>query len=148
MSSSHLVPRSIFSDFFSDPSDILFRDFFDRDKLFTSVVDVKSTYPFDIKQVAENLEIDIAVVGLDKKDISIEVKEGNILVVSYTKNVKEDEKVEYITRNITRKSFNLAWKISPKFDLNNLNASMEKGLLMLTIPPLPEKAPKLIQIKD
>ena len=61
-------------------------------------------------------------VGLDKKDIDI-TTEGNTLKVSYNKpsieyNPSDEEAGEYIHKGITRKSFNMGWKISAKYNLS------------------------------
>jgi len=54
---------------------------------------------------------------------------------------------EYIHKGIAKRSFDLGWKISPKFDLSKISASMENGLLRLEVPVSPESKPKTITIK-
>ena len=77
---------------------------------------------------------------------------GNCLKVSYTKpniesNNSDIDAGEYIHKGIAKRSFNLGWKISPKFDLTKIKASMENGLLKIEIPVTPESKPKTITIK-
>ena len=95
---------------------------------------------------------EIAAVGLEKKDIELQVEDGNCLKVSYTKpniesNNSDLDAGEYIHKGIAKRSFNLGWKISPKFDLAKIKASMENGLLKVEIPVTPESKPKTITIK-
>lgn len=145
-----LVPRSFVSRFFNDPSDLLFRDFFDSDGFFDSIFERKFNYPMDVKETDQGIEFHIAVVGLDKKDIKIEVRDGNILSVSYDKKATEsnEKKDNYLYKGITNRSFNFAWKVNNKFDLTKLTAKLEKGLLKIIVPVLPERAPTLIEIED
>jgi len=122
------------------------------DSVFDSIFENKVNYPVDIKENDKELELDIAVVGLDKKDIKIEIKNGDILSISYNKKKElqgsETEKNNYIYNGITHKSFNMAWKISNKFDLTKIEAKLEKGLLKFLVPVSPNSEPKFIEIKD
>ena len=47
---------------------------------------------------------------------------------------------------IKKSSFNLTWKIATKFDLSKLEASLDKGLLHISIPVAEGKAVKQIKI--
>ena len=142
----HIAERSFF------PTDLLFRNFFETDTTFRSFVDTKPNYPVDIRQNSEALRIDIAVVGLDKDDIKIETLDGNTLRVSYEKpsieaNDSNEEAYDYIHRGIARRGFNMGWKIAAKYNLRNIKASMDKGLLSIEIPIHEEEKPKVINIK-
>ena len=146
MTTINLQERSFF------PTDLLFRNFFETDTAFRSFVDTKPNYPVDIRQNSEALRIDIAVVGLDKDDIKIETLDGNTLRVSYEKpsieaNDSNEEAYDYIHRGIARRGFNMGWKIAAKYNLRNIKASMDKGLLSIEIPIHEEEKPKVINIK-
>ena len=41
----------------------------------------------------------------------------------------------------------MGWKIAPKYDTNAISATMENGLLSITIPVAEEAKPKTIKIK-
>ena len=134
------------------PTDLLFKNFFDQASAFESSVDRKINHPVDIIYTEDALLFEIAAVGLAKKDIDLQVEDGNCLKVSYTKpsiesNNSDIDAGEYIHRGIAKRSFNLGWKISPKFDLSKIMASMENGLLKIEIPVTPESRPKTITIK-
>ena len=134
------------------PTDLLFKNFFDQASAFESNVDRKINHPVDIIYTEDALLFEIAAVGLAKKDIELQVEDGNCLKVSYTKpsiesNSSDLDAGEYIHRGIAKRSFNLGWKISPKFDLTKIKASMENGLLKIEIPVTPESKPKTITIK-
>ena len=134
------------------PTDLLFKNFFDQASAFESSIDRKINHPVDIIYTEDALLFEIAAVGLEKKDIELQVEDGNCLKVSYTKpriesNNSDVDAGEYIHKGIAKRSFDLGWKISPKFDLTKIKASMENGLLKVEIPVTPESKPKTITIK-
>ena len=133
------------------PTDLLFRNFFDTNSMFQSYVEQKPNYPVDVYTQDSELCFDIACVGLDKKDINI-LTEGNTLKVSYKKpsvesNSSDIEAPDYIHKGITRKSFDMGWKISAKYNLSGIIAGMKNGLLTVRIPMAKESLPKMVTIK-
>jgi HSP20 family molecular chaperone IbpA len=131
-----------FRPFELDPFDLLWRDLFDTQSHFSAITQ-KVTHPVDIYETTDGIRFEVAAVGLDKEDISI-IVDGDQLRITYEKPNKPEEAPIY--RGIKRSSFNITWKISTKFDLNKLEASLDKGLLILSIPVAEGKAVKQIQI--
>jgi HSP20 family molecular chaperone IbpA len=129
------------------PTDLLFKNFFDSDSQFNSYVDSKPSYPVDIATVDNGLVIEIAAVGIDKSDMKIETSENQLKVIYEKGDEDSPEDFKYIHRGIARRAFNIGWKISPKYNLNNMTATMEKGLLSLFIPVSEDAKPKTITIK-
>jgi len=126
------------------PFDILIKDFFKSDGDFTPFDQIKLHHPVDIYEANDGLNIDIACVGLTKKDIDITIEE-DILKVEYKKENLEDQ--DYIHRNIAKRAFNLGWRISRRFDLSKLDAKLENGLLHLFSPLTEAAKPKQVTIK-
>lgn len=126
-----------------DPLDIVWRNFFDTNSKYNAVTE-KINYPVDIYETETGLRLELAVVGLTKEDLKIQV-EGSTLRIIYDK--PEEAPKNYIQKGIARRSFDIAWRIASRFDLTKLEAKMEKGLLILDIPNDVVKLPKLIEIK-
>ena len=131
--------------FGTSPFDILFKDFFKSDADYQFADATKINHPVDIYEANEGLNIDIACVGLTKKDIDLTI-EGDILRVEYKKDDTANTN-EYIQRNIAKRAFNFGWRISRRFDLTQLEAKLENGLLSLRAPLAEESKPKAITIK-
>ena len=127
------------------PFDILIKDFFNSDTEFRPADQTKINHPVDIYEANDGLNIDIACVGLTKKDIEITV-EGDILKVEYNRDKSKTDE-SYVHRNIAKRSFNLGWRISRRFDLSKLNAKLELGLLQLSAPLTEDNKPKTVTIK-
>lgn len=135
---------SIFKPFELDPFDLLWRDLLESQSNFSAITQ-KVTHPVDIYETEAGIRFEIAAVGLDKSDLDILV-EGDQLRIKYEK-VRPVDQEAAIYRGIKRSGFDLSWKISSKFDLNKLEASLEKGLLTLRIPVAEGKSVKRIELK-
>ena len=131
--------------FGTSPFDILFRDFYKSEADFAPFNQIRVNHPVDIYEANDGLNIDIACVGLTKKDIDLTI-EGDILRVEYKKE-KGSESAEYIQRNIAKRSFNFGWRISRRFDLGKLEAKLQNGLLHLYAPLTEDSKPKTVTIK-
>jgi HSP20 family molecular chaperone IbpA len=127
-----------------DPFDIVWKNFFDVNSQFNTFEN-KINYPVDILETENGLRFELAVVGLSESDLDIQV-DGDTLRITYNKPETEEIK-SYLQKGIARRSFDLAWKVASKFELSQLQASLDKGLLILDIPYAAEKAPKKIEIK-
>ena len=126
-----------------DPFDIVWKNFLDVNSPFNTL-DNKINYPVDIYEIENGLRFELAVVGLNQEDLDIQV-EGDTLRITHDRKAA-DEYRPYIQRGIARRSFDLAYKVAMKFDLTQLTATMDKGLLIIDIPLSEERAPKKISI--
>ena len=132
--------------FGTSPFDILFRDFFKGEEEFAPFNQIRVNHPVDIYEFKDGLNIDIACVGLTKKDIDLTI-EGDILRVEYKKDNNNNINTQYIQRNIAKRAFNFGWRISRRFDLTLLEAKLQNGLLQLHAPLTEDNKPKTVTIK-
>ena len=128
------------------PFDILFRNFFNAEDNFAPALNSKQPHPLNIYFNDEGLYFEVACTGLTKEDLDISV-EGDLLKISYTKPKETIDFSGYIYHGLSKKSFDLGYKISPKYNLTKVSAEMENGLLTLHIPISEESKPKSIKIK-
>ena len=132
------------------PFDLLFKDFFKSDLNFQPAIEAKITHPVDIYENKNGLHFEVACTSLTKEDIEINI-EGDVLKISYNKpqdeSCCETNDCNYIHKGIARRSFNLGYKITPKFNLTKAFAEMKNGLLKISVPFADESKPKTLQIK-
>lgn len=133
---------TFFRPFELDPFDLLWKDLKETQAHFSAITQ-KVTHPVDIYETENGIRFEVAAVGLNVEDINILV-ENDSLRICYEKPVQQDNQPIY--KGIKRSSFDLTWKISTKFDLSKLEASLDKGLLTLTIPVAEGKATRKITI--
>jgi HSP20 family molecular chaperone IbpA len=135
---------------FDEEFDLLWKSFFDPNALYRPIKEKAVTHPCDIQETDNGLCIEIAAVGLDKEELNI-IVDSETLRVAYRKPTSEEEEEQneyrYFQRSIKKASFDIAWKISSKFDLSKLEAKLDKGLLTLDIPFAKENKPKKVTIK-
>ena len=136
------------------PFDLLVRNFLTQEGNYRPVEqNLKLSHPLDIYQTIEGLTFEIACTGIDKKDLEILV-EGQTLRVNYNKKVnskdeelQEELRLEYLYRGIAKRSFNLGWKVDPKFELSKAIPSFKNGLLTIMVPLKEGKGIKTLTIK-
>ena len=135
---------------FDEQFDLLWKSFFDSNSVFKPVKEKVVNHPCDIQETDNGLRIEIAAVGLDKEDIDI-IVDSETLRIAHRKTEedkqKENDEYRYLHRSIKKASFDIAWKISSKYELAKLEAKLDKGLLTLDIPFAKENKPKKISIK-
>ena len=130
------------------PFDLLFRNLFKADGVFQpTTFESKQSHPLDIYYDDEGLHFEVACTGLTKKDIQLEI-DGDLLKIIYDKPTEEEEDYTgYIYKGLSKRSFNLGYKVAAKFELDKLEAKMKNGLLHLFIPVAESKKAKIIIIK-
>jgi HSP20 family protein len=135
---------------FDEEFDLLWKSFFDPNALYRPIKEKAVSHPCDIQETDNGLRIEIAAVGLDKEELDI-IIDSETLRVAYRKPTSEEEEEKneyrYFQRSIKKASFDIAWKISSKFDLAKLEAKLDKGLLTLDVPFAKENKPKKVTIK-
>ena len=135
---------------FDETMDLLWKSFFDKNAVYRPITEKAVQHPVDIQETDNGLKIEIAAVGLDKSDLDI-IVDSETLRVAYRKSDDEKEleanEYRYFHRSIKKAGFDIAWKVSSKYELSKLSASLDKGLLTLEIPFAKENKPKKIEIK-
>lgn len=101
-------------------------------------------YPYDILVCKDKdtgtlfeYEIHVALAGLSKEDIKIQVKENKLLIninPSDTKNVPEDYFTEYLRNGISYRKASLEFSLAKEVDTQNILSKFKDGLLKVYIP--------------
>lgn len=113
-----------------------FEDFF-KDVSF----ETKGYKDFDIIEKTDSNVIEMLVPGYKKENIKINI-EDSILKISY-ETTEEEKYSKYV------KSFNKSFKINSNVNIDDITASLEDGILRISIPKEKEelKKSKHIEIK-
>ena len=99
----------------------------------------------DIVETEGELMLYMDMPGVEKDQIKVKL-EKNILVVDgqVDSNLYSELKPLYTEYNIGH--FTRKFELSNEIDQNRIGATIEEGVLKLTLPKVPEKQPKLIQV--
>lgn len=106
----------------------------------------KGSYPkCDIVDYEDKVQIELEIPGINKSDISLEIKPINgskQLIISgkkaptYTENINK----KYIRRELKRSAFQRSFVIHESLEPDKINAEFKDGILMVDIPKkVPEK---------
>ena len=126
--------------------DLFFKNFFYADPFEIFTPKVRVEYPVDVIDLEDaGIGIEIAAVGIDRDDIEVQV-DGSELRVKYDRDRQVPKEPKYISRGITRKKFDLGWRIGPKYDIKNIKVGLDKGLLKIHIPLSEENKPRKLTI--
>jgi len=138
-----------------NPLPMLFDDFFNRD-LFnwnnSNFSDTTTSIPaVNIKETAENYEVELAAPGMTKNNFKVEL-DGNYLTISSKRShqLEEREDQKYFRKEFSYQSFQRSFTLHKEVvDIDKIEAKYENGLLHLLIPKKEEakqKPPRLIKI--
>ena len=124
-----------------------FENFFDEDQFFRS--SLTSTFPFYniVKKEDNKFDIEVALAGYDKKDISVEYADNLLHIKSIKETKSEKDKDGVIHQGIAKRYFSKTFTISDDVEIEG--AELKNGLLKVSLHQIvPEgKKPKKIDIK-
>lgn len=125
--------RSLVEDFFGDSDFLNFKD--------------KNLVPaVNIKEMEAEFEIELAVPGMTKEDIKVEVLDG-VLTISAEKNDKKEEKTKkYTRREFSYNKFSRSFTLPENVDTEAVKANYADGVLHLTIPKTVKSLPEAKKI--
>jgi len=117
---------------------------------FRPMKDCTLNYPvFDQRFNDNEQQIIIAATGANKSDFEITLQDDILSIKRTNSSLTEDPstKYTYAKRNISKKKFDIAFKIPKIWDGDNINITLENGELIITIPRKEESKPKVIDFK-
>ena len=102
--------------------------------------------PYNILKHDENsFEIEVAVAGFDREDISVEVDQNQLRITG--RRTKEDDAAKYIHRGLAARDFERVFTLADHMEVGE--AEMTNGILRVKITRVIPEAlkPRLITIK-
>ena len=104
----------------------------------------------DVQENGDHYEVDIDLPGFKKEELSVELKEG-YLVISAVKGINKDEKEEktgkYVRRERYVGSMSRSFYVGEDVKQEDIHAKYESGVLKLSIPKMEEKKPEIEEKK-
>lgn len=103
----------------------------------------------NIMEDEKEFRIDVAVPGLSKKDINIDLEDDVLTISSEQKHEKEEKNRRFMRREFSYNSFKRSFQLPDTIDQDNIKASHESGILSIQLPKRKEvvqKASKQIDI--
>lgn len=110
----------------------------------------KSCPSVNVAEDDKEFRIEVAVPGLSKKDVRIDLEDQVLTISSEKKEEKEDKKTNYMRREFSHSSFKRSFELPDTVDQEKILANHESGIVTIHLPKKEEmvqKAPKQIEIK-
>ena len=102
--------------------------------------------PYNIYKDGLNFQIEVALAGIEKKDIDIELSDA-VLTIKYDGPQDTESNAEALHRGIAKRAFKLKFTLAE--DLEVLGASLKNGLLTIDMERVvpDHKKPRSIEVK-
>jgi HSP20 family molecular chaperone IbpA len=118
------------------------------DSILDDATSKNSNYPpYNIIKYSENhYEIQVAITGFDKNDVTVELDRNSLIVKGHTDAIKAE--VQYLHRGLATRDFNRQFTLAEHMEIRG--AVIKNGLLAITIiRNIPEESkPKMIDIVE
>ena len=138
-----LFEISRFGDIF-DEFDKLFRSW-DLDMKSFADLQPKAAFPkINVAETDEAFEVEVALAGFDKDDISMELKDNCLCVMADKKEEvsEEDADKKYLMKEISSRSFRRALNLPKKVVTDDIKCTHKDGIITCT---LMKEQPKVIE---
>lgn len=133
------------------PLDTLHREFDRAFGLVTDGLGVTRSFPVDITENEENLVIEAELPGYKKDEIEVTTEDGVLTIVAERTQEKTDENESKASRRrLTERSYakvSRSFRFPATVDIGKVEASLDSGILTLTVPKREEVKPRKVEVK-
>ena len=127
--------------------DSLFDDSFIRPSRILSTFVETGTPTMDVYQTPKELVVKAALSGVKPEDVSIDITGENLTIKGESKAEQEIKKEDYLYQERRYGAFSRSVVLPSGLKSDKAEATMEDGVLTLTIPKVEEVKPKAIKVK-
>ena len=100
----------------------------------------------NIKENGEGIAMQFELPGLEKKDIKVTVKDGNLIVSGQREFRTESEEANYIRSEIRTGRFSRSFTLPETLDQTSIKAEYKNGILEVKFNKREEVKPREIEI--
>jgi HSP20 family protein len=97
----------------------------------------------NIKEDEKNYILELAIPGMDKKNLKIDINEDVLTISSETKNESEEEKDGYKRKEFSYSSFCRSFYVPENVNRDKIGASYKDGVLNIELPKMEEEKSKI-----
>jgi HSP20 family protein len=102
--------------------------------------------PADVEQTDEATVLKLDLPGIAREDIAIEVHDGSMTISGERNEEHTEEHEGYVLRERASGGFARSFTLPPHAKVEEISATVEDGVLKVTIPRLAEEAPRSISV--
>ncbi|HKK88301.1 MAG TPA: Hsp20/alpha crystallin family protein [Saprospiraceae bacterium] len=120
--------------------------FFDDDHFFDKRKRTASLPATNIEETDSAFVVKMAVPGVDKDKLNVEVKDNLLIISSEMEDRQEEEEKNFTRREYSFQSFKRSFALPDNVDEGSIKAIHQKGELVLTLPKSEVETKKSKQI--
>jgi HSP20 family protein len=119
---------------------------FFEDDLFPAFSSRTSSMPsVNIREDEKFYNLELAIPGIDKKDLKIDINEDVLTISSEMKNETEEKKDGYKRKEFSYSSFCRSFYIPENVDREKIEANYKDGVLYVGLPKKEEEKNKIVK---
>ena len=117
----------------------VFSDLFEMDKFFDNFPWDKDAWlpATNIKEEEKSYEIELAVPGMKKEDITVEMEDKLLTISGKNQEEKEEKKAAYLRKEYKSSSFVRSFSLPDNADESSITTGYEDGILRIRIEKKP-----------
>jgi HSP20 family protein len=97
----------------------------------------------NVKEDDKQFSLELAVPGMDKKDLKIDINEDVLTISSESKHESEEDKNGYKRKEFSYSSFYRSFYIPENVNRDNIEANYKDGILTVGLPKQEEEKTKI-----
>lgn len=101
----------------------------------------------DITENDDNYELTIDLPGYEKNEISVEIKDGSLVISAEKKEEKEEKEKNYLHKERFYGKCSRSFYVGNNVNTDDIKASYDNGILKLTVPKAQEPEKKMIAVE-
>lgn len=130
---------------FSNEIDRMISDIFGHSP-FRTDMDVEFSPRVNITESKDHIALQFELPGMEKKDIKVTVKDGNLIVSGQREFHEESEESNFVRREIRTGRFSRSFTLPETLDQNSVKADYKHGILEVKFNKREEVKPREIDI--
>ena len=103
--------------------------------------------PVDIIEQEDSYELRMAIPGFDEDQLEIQLDQNELRISASQKEESTDEKGTYLRREISTRDIERVFVLPQHIDREKVEASVDKGILSVTLFKAESFKPRKIQVK-
>lgn len=127
--------------------DRLFEDGFTWPYRLSPAFDQGLTLAIDVYESENELGVKVPVPGVRPEELAVSVTDNTLTIKGETKVEEETERENYLRRECRHGAFARSLTLPAGLDTDKVEASLDDGILTLTIPKAEEAKSKVIKVK-
>jgi HSP20 family protein len=133
----------------NNPFDQWFREFFEENGRFPSLLEARNLPRADVAETDKDFLVAMELPGLDEKDVEVKLTGNQLVVCGERKEKKEDKDKHYYRLETTYGAFERRFELPPdvRRDPEGVKATFQKGMLEIRIPKAEPRPVAKIPVK-